>query len=218
VPEDNPFVGQEGAVESIWSFGHRNIQGAAFHPETGDFWVIEHGPQGGDELNLIEPGANYGWPLHLGPGGEPDFTSPVHAYDDPPVLTGCAGSPTAGGLYFGEGYTGNLHRLRLPGPEGEVLDEIVDTFEGGITDVAATPDGTLWVVTPNRLYRSSAPLVPAASATPSPAPQSGSATPSVSVPSQAPPPTGGVFTAGRLIVIALLVGGLLLLRGRLLRR
>ena len=63
VPGDNPFVGQEGVHPEIWTYGHRNAQGLAIHPETGDVWLNEHGPQGGDELNLIRPGLNYGWPI-----------------------------------------------------------------------------------------------------------------------------------------------------------
>ena len=63
VPADNPFVDVEGARPEIWSYGHRNPQGLAIHPETGDIWATEHGPQGGDELNLIRPGLNYGWPV-----------------------------------------------------------------------------------------------------------------------------------------------------------
>lgn len=63
IPDDNPFVGQESALSDIWSYGHRNQQGLTVHPETGDLWSTEHGPQGGDELNLIRPGANYGWPV-----------------------------------------------------------------------------------------------------------------------------------------------------------
>ncbi|WFC15079.1 PQQ-dependent sugar dehydrogenase [Aeromonas salmonicida] len=62
VPQDNPFVQQTGALPEIWSLGHRNMQGAALHPVTGQFWAHEHGPQGGDEVNLIQPGRNYGWP------------------------------------------------------------------------------------------------------------------------------------------------------------
>ena len=62
IPQDNPFAGQEGAAGSIWSYGHRNIQGAA-HDEDGALWTIEHGPAGGDELNRPEPGLNYGWPV-----------------------------------------------------------------------------------------------------------------------------------------------------------
>lgn len=62
-PSDNPFVGEEGAVEAIYSYGHRNIQGMALHPETGIVWSHEHGPRGGDEVNITEAGANYGWPV-----------------------------------------------------------------------------------------------------------------------------------------------------------
>ena len=63
IPADNPFVGTAGALGEIWSYGHRNPQGLAFHPVTGDLWANEHGPQGGDELNVILPGRNYGWPV-----------------------------------------------------------------------------------------------------------------------------------------------------------
>ncbi|MCG5501623.1 PQQ-dependent sugar dehydrogenase [Ectothiorhodospira lacustris] len=63
VPEDNPFVGQEGYAPEIYTYGNRNIQGMALHPATGEVWVTEHGPRGGDELNLIEAGNNYGWPV-----------------------------------------------------------------------------------------------------------------------------------------------------------
>jgi len=63
VPEGNPFVGRDGALPEIWSYGHRNIQGGALHPETGEVWFHEHGPRGGDEINIPEAGKNYGWPL-----------------------------------------------------------------------------------------------------------------------------------------------------------
>jgi len=63
VPEDNPFFSEPGAARSIWSYGNRNPQGLRFHPVTGDLWATEHGPRGGDELNIIEKGKNYGWPL-----------------------------------------------------------------------------------------------------------------------------------------------------------
>jgi aldose sugar dehydrogenase len=63
VPADNPFTKQAGALPETWSYGHRNIQGLAVHPQTGEVWANEHGPQGGDELNLIRPGLNYGWPV-----------------------------------------------------------------------------------------------------------------------------------------------------------
>jgi glucose/arabinose dehydrogenase len=63
VPSDNPFVNRPGALPQIWTYGHRNPQGLAFHPSTGELWEGEHGPKGGDELNLLEPGKNYGWPV-----------------------------------------------------------------------------------------------------------------------------------------------------------
>ena len=63
VPDDNPFVGQEGKLPEIWSYGHRNAQGAAINPETGKLWETEFGPEGGDELNIPEAGKNYGWPV-----------------------------------------------------------------------------------------------------------------------------------------------------------
>ena len=63
VPNDNPYVGQDGAVPSIWSWGHRNPQGMFVHPETGEVWTHEHGPKGGDEINVVQPGRNYGWPV-----------------------------------------------------------------------------------------------------------------------------------------------------------
>ncbi|WP_299074980.1 PQQ-dependent sugar dehydrogenase [uncultured Paraglaciecola sp.] len=63
IPKDNPFVGQQGANPSIYSYGHRNPQGMAMHPQTGDIWTHEHGPKGGDEINIIQKGANYGWPV-----------------------------------------------------------------------------------------------------------------------------------------------------------
>ena len=63
IPEDNPFVGDPSIRPEIWSYGHRNQQGMVINPETGDIWATEHGPQGGDELNLVQPGLNYGWPV-----------------------------------------------------------------------------------------------------------------------------------------------------------
>ena len=63
IPKDNPFVNEEGAVKAIYSYGHRNAQGMAVHPESGAIWVHEHGPRGGDEINAISPGKNYGWPV-----------------------------------------------------------------------------------------------------------------------------------------------------------
>ena len=78
MPADNPFVGQAGALPEIWSYGHRNPRGLAVHPETGDIWLDEHGPQGGDELNRVQPGLNYGWPV-IGYGVNYRSGSAIHA-------------------------------------------------------------------------------------------------------------------------------------------
>ncbi len=78
VPDDNPFVGERGALPEIWSYGHRSPQGLAIHPLTGDLWESEHGPQGGDEINRVEPGNNYGWPV-VGRGANYGaFGRPIH--------------------------------------------------------------------------------------------------------------------------------------------
>jgi glucose/arabinose dehydrogenase len=78
VPADNPFVGQSDALPEIWSYGHRSPQGLAFHPETGDLWENEHGPQGGDELNIITKGSNFGWPV-IGRGVNYGPGLPIHS-------------------------------------------------------------------------------------------------------------------------------------------
>src|SRR3546814_12991939 len=62
-PEDNPFIGREDALPEIFSYGHRNVQGLTLHPDSGALWSHEHGPRGGDEVNILQPGANYGWPV-----------------------------------------------------------------------------------------------------------------------------------------------------------
>ena len=78
VPADNPFVGRSDALPEIWSYGHRNPQSLAIHPETGEVWATEHGPQGGDELNLSRPGRNYGWPV-IGYGVNYRSGLPIHS-------------------------------------------------------------------------------------------------------------------------------------------
>src|SRR4029453_12586620 len=191
IPADNPL----GPDNLTFALGIRNSFGLCFDPETGDLWETENGPSGDDEINLIEAGGNYGWPEHLGPGGEPDYVDPVLDFPDTIVPTGCAVS--SGALLFCEGYGGNLHSMPLPGPgEG-----IVARFDGGVTDLESAPDGSLWVVTPTALYRSTGALErPSATVQPDPEPSS------------------GLVTAGGLLIAGILIGGLLLMRSRLLRR
>jgi glucose/arabinose dehydrogenase len=112
IPKDNPFVGQAGKRPEIWSYGHRNIQAAAIHPQTGELWTVEYGPQGGDEINIARKGRNYGWPIisygvNYGPartpitGGEtrrPGMEQPLYYWD--PVI-----APSGAIIY-----SGNLFR------------------------------------------------------------------------------------------------------------
>ena len=117
VPADNPFAKQTGAKPEIWSYGHRNIQGLAIHPETGDVWANEHGPQGGDELNLIRPMVNYGWPV-IGFGV--NYTHRArHSRRHAPRGHAAAGA----GVGAVDRHLGpdDLHRRRVPDVEGQLL-------------------------------------------------------------------------------------------------
>ena len=110
VPKDNPFVGRSGVLPEIWSYGHRNVQGAALHPHTGQLWTVEHGARGGDELNYPEAGKNYGWPVitygvdysgaKIGEGtAKPGMEQPVYYWD--PVI-----APSGMTFYTGEVFSG----------------------------------------------------------------------------------------------------------------
>jgi glucose/arabinose dehydrogenase len=167
VPSDNPFVGREGARPEIWSYGHRNPQALAIHPETGDIWSTEHGPQGGDELNLIRKGLNYGWPvigfgvnynsgsaIHSGTRRE-GMEQPVHVWVPSIGVSGMLiytgdkfpawkGSVFAGGL-VGE----QLARITLEGQRAE-LAEVLARRVGRIRDVRQGPDGFIYLAIDNR--------------------------------------------------------------------
>ncbi len=163
VPADNPFVGQAGALPEIWSLGHRNVQGIAV---AGDeVWTMEHGTRGGDELNHVQPGLNYGWPIIAygveysgGPINEgitarEGLNQPVYYWD--PVIA-------PGGMTFYDGamipeWSGSLliaalkekHVARLVLENGEVIGEERIALNVGerIRDVAVGPDGAIWVIT-----------------------------------------------------------------------
>jgi len=168
VPEDNPFVGRERIHPEIWTWGHRNAQGMAVHPETGDLWQNEHGPQGGDELNLIEPGRNYGWPLvgygvnyrtgsRIHPGTlmdgmeEPDHVwVPSIGVSGMLFYTGDAFPEWRGDMLVG-GLSGRrLVRLRLNGRE-VTHEEVLLRGIGGIPDIGRIrdvregPDGFIYL-------------------------------------------------------------------------
>ena len=114
-PDDNPFVGRPDARPEILSYGHRNAQGLAWHPETGELWATENGPQGGDEANIVRPGRNYGWPLASYSreySGVPVSETPWLAqYESPEVLWWPSIAPSGLTFYTGEhfpAWQGNL--------------------------------------------------------------------------------------------------------------
>jgi aldose sugar dehydrogenase len=162
VPADNPFVGRANVRPEIWSYGHRNVQGADLHPETGVLWEVEHGPQGGDELNIPLPGRNYGWPIICyceDYGGAPMVESPVREgmeqplyYWDPVIAPGDmdfyrgALFPWRGDILVAGLRSEQLVRLDVDG-ERVVGEERFDLGVGRIRDIAESEDGALWIVT-----------------------------------------------------------------------
>ena len=167
IPEDNPFIGEDGIEPSIYSYGHRNPQGLAIHPQTGDIWSTEHGPQGGDELNRILPGLNYGWPvvgygvnygtgttIHEGTTRE-EMESPTHFWIPSIATSGLmiyAGDrfPAWKGNIFAGGLAGErLVRLTM---DGRVVtnEETLLQGIGRIRDVREGPDGFIYVAIDGR--------------------------------------------------------------------
>ena len=162
IPADNPFVSKEGALPEIYSYGHRNEQGLAVDPATGAIWETEHGPMGGDELNVIEPGANYGWPLatygldysgaQISPFTDYEGTTQPVKYWVPSIgpsglviYQGDLFSHWKGDLLVGALAKTALHRLDIE--SGKVVGE--ETYLQGerIRDVREGPDGAIYVTT-----------------------------------------------------------------------
>ena len=174
VPQDNPFVSKSGALPEIWSYGHRNAQGATLAPD-GTFWMHEHGPQGGDEINLPRAGANYGWPVitygeNYGGGKIGDglthkagMEQPLHYWVPSIAPSGMAfltsdryGKAWRGNLFVGSLKFGYLNRIELSAPfAGNVVRENKLLTEVGerIRDVRQGPDGLLYVLTDSRQGR-----------------------------------------------------------------
>lgn len=169
VPADNPFVGRAGAAPEVFSLGHRNIQGAALHPVTGELWASEHGPQGGDEINVVEAGRNYGWPLvtfgrnyvvgtRIGETGpKAGFEQPLHHW----APTSIAPSGMAflssdryqarypdwkGSLFVGALRGQALVRLTVDGRRVTAEQRLLEG-QARIRDVRQGPDGWLYLLT-----------------------------------------------------------------------
>ena len=162
VPADNPFISQQDAQPEIWSYGHRNPQGIAIHPETGKLWETEFGPRGGDELNILAPGANYGWPVvswgtHYNgkdipnPPTHPEFTDAIRHWT--PVISPSgisfytAGTIPSwnGNLLIGGLSSEGIVRLKLDGDK--VIGEERIDLNARIRDVAQGPDGAVYALT-----------------------------------------------------------------------
>ena len=170
VPDDNPFVDVDGVLPEIWSYGHRSPQGLAIHPITGDLWESEHGPQGGDEINLIEPGNNYGWPvvgrgvnygafgrpIHVGISEE-GMTSPTNfwvpsiATSGLMIYSGDKFPMWVGDIFSGALAGEQLARVHLDDDyRSVVLEETLAYDMGRIRDVRQGPDGYIYLAISDR--------------------------------------------------------------------
>jgi glucose/arabinose dehydrogenase len=164
VPADNPFVGTEGALPEIYSYGHRNVQGILVEPETGRVYSHEHGARGGDELNLIEPGVNYGWPaITYGIDYSGAIISPYTEREGmaQPLLHWTPSiAPSGLALYSGEAFPawqGDFLVSALSGARVERIDmedgvpvgrtALFDELNERIRDVRAAPDGSVYLLT-----------------------------------------------------------------------
>jgi glucose/arabinose dehydrogenase len=165
VPDDNPFVGRDDARPEIWSYGHRNPQGMAVHPVTGAIWIHEHGPRGGDEINIPQAGDNHGWPV-FSFGREysgdpitnlkeypPEFAEPIYQWTPsiaPSGMAFYAGEGIAewqGDMFVGALALTSLRRLSLDGDRVIGEETLLADMDLRIRDVEIGPDGALYVLT-----------------------------------------------------------------------
>jgi len=166
VPKDNPFVGQKNVRPEIWSYGHRNQQGAALNPWTGKLWTHEHGPRGGDEINIPQAGKNYGWPIAThginysmlpipeAKGKQVEgMLGPHHVWEKSPGISGMAfyDSPTFKAwdhdLFIGALVSQELIRLQLDGDKIVHEERLLGELKARIRDVRVGPDGYLYLLT-----------------------------------------------------------------------
>jgi glucose/arabinose dehydrogenase len=164
IPDDNPFVGKPGYRPEVWSYGHRNSQGATLNPATGELWIVEHGARGGDEVNVPEAGKNYGWPIiaygrhytggRIGVGTHKDgMEQPIH-YWDPSIApsgmtfyTGDRFPKWKGSLLVGALSFRLVSRLVLDGRKIVAEERILDELGERIRDVRQGPDGYIYLLT-----------------------------------------------------------------------
>jgi len=167
VPPDNPFLKDKNVRPEIWSYGHRNAQGAALHPQTGKLWVIEHGPRGGDEINVTEAGKNYGWPV-IGFGidysGARQHESTHKEGMEQPIYQWTPSIAPSGALFYtGDAFPGwknslftgalartSLVRVELDGEKVVREERLLEQLNIRVRDVRQAPDGTVWLLTDAR--------------------------------------------------------------------
>ena len=170
VPANNPFVNRAGALAEKWTLGNRNMQGAALHPQTGELWTHEHGPQGGDEVNVMRSGLNYGWPVisyGMNYNGTPltgitqkdGMEQPLVQWT--PSIAACGLTCYTGEKFpnwkydfFAGGLRGELHRIRIQNGKA-IADETLLSGLGRVRDVRSGPDGFLYIILnqPDRIVR-----------------------------------------------------------------
>jgi len=165
IPADNPFVGRPDARPGLYTLGNRNIQGLALHPASGVLWMHEHGPQGGDEVNIVRAGRNYGWPLvtrgvnyvtgtRIGEAtSRPDMEDPVHGWSPsiaPSGMAFCSGKAFpgwSGNLLVGALRGQALHRLELDGERVVREERLLHRAVGRVRDVRVDPEGRVHLLT-----------------------------------------------------------------------
>jgi len=168
VPEDNPFVGIDHAMPEVYTLGNRNMQGMALHPETREIWTHEHGPQGGDEINIMHPGKNYGWPVitygvnygigtRIGAGTHKEgMEQPLYKWvpsiapSGMMFYTGDKFPEWQGDLFVGSLKFALLVRLELAGNEVVAEERLLAGVYGRIRDVVQGPDGYIYLLTDAR--------------------------------------------------------------------
>jgi glucose/arabinose dehydrogenase len=176
VPQDNPFVGQAGILPEIWSFGHRNPQGAGLDA-AGQLWTAEHGARGGDEVNRIRKGANYGWPVisygrhysgaKIGEGtSKPGLEQPAH-YWDPSIAPsglliyqGNMFPEWRGDMFVGSLKDDYIARLEISGETAREVGQIRNSATERVRDIIEAPDGSIWFISVGNgaVYRLSRPV------------------------------------------------------------
>ncbi len=149
IPKDNPFPGSP-----VYSFGHRNIFGLAFHPQNGRLYISDVGPNDNDEINIIEPGGNYGWPQVMGISDSPKHVNPIITFT--PVITPTQSTFIDDDLYFGSYNQGAVFKLTLGGENFDQIEKQEVVYRGkpfGVLGVFQSPEGKTYITRPEAIQQ-----------------------------------------------------------------